>query len=74
MYHGGPHLLHLQQQSIEENTDTLDTSIDLNLQFHPRKEILAEAEEESKKKSGKGKGKDLSMLYLCVYLRGWLGE
>ena len=56
MHHGGPHLLPIQQQGIEDNTDT-DTFIDLNLQFHPRKEILAEAEEEeSKKKSSKAKG------------------
>ena len=48
---GGPHVLPLQQQGIEDNTDTSVTIqnviLNLILQFHPRREIVVESEQES---------------------------
>ena len=54
MRHGGPHVLPLQQEGIEDKFIDSNKNINLIFQFHPRKEIVAEPEEESKKMSDKG--------------------
>ena len=59
MRHGGPHVLPLQRKGTVDKLGLFRRKkLNLILQFHPRKEIVAGPEEESKKMSDKGrKGK-----------------